>query len=120
MDAKINFDDNAAYRQGAIHELKDWSQEDEREVAAAEHNLNYIGLEGDIGCLGKRIIYLSLQQICISRINIVLLKVRTYLNSTNCISSKVKQKLLQIRHFNFILDTISVTALGQQKNIWLL
>ena len=51
MDAKINFDDNAAYRQKAIHDLKDWSQEDEREVAAAEHNLNYIGLDGDIGCL---------------------------------------------------------------------
>ncbi|XP_022098700.1 succinate--CoA ligase [ADP-forming] subunit beta, mitochondrial-like [Acanthaster planci] len=51
MDAKINFDDNAAYRQKSIHDLKDWSQEDEREVIAAQHNLNYIGLEGDIGCL---------------------------------------------------------------------
>ena len=53
MDAKINFDDNAAYRQKSIHDLKDWSQEDEREVIAAQSNLNYIGLNGDIGCLGK-------------------------------------------------------------------
>ncbi|XP_071507109.1 succinate--CoA ligase [ADP-forming] subunit beta, mitochondrial-like [Diadema antillarum] len=51
MDAKINFDDNAAFRQKKIHDLRDWSQEDEREVLAAEHNLNYIGLDGDIGCL---------------------------------------------------------------------
>ena len=52
MDAKINFDDNAVYRQKDIHELRDWTQEDPREVEASKYNLNYIGLDGDIGCLG--------------------------------------------------------------------
>lgn len=51
MDAKINFDDNAAYRQQDIHSLRDRTQEDPREVKAAEYDLNYIGLDGDIGCL---------------------------------------------------------------------
>lgn len=51
MDAKINFDDNAEYRQKDIFALRDWSQEDEREVTAAKIDLNYIGLDGNIGCL---------------------------------------------------------------------
>ena len=51
MDAKINFDSNAQYRQKDIFELRDWSQEDEREVIAAKSDLNYIGLDGNIGCL---------------------------------------------------------------------
>lgn len=51
MDCKLNFDDNAAYRQKEIFALKDWSQEDERDVQAAKANLNYIGLDGKIGCL---------------------------------------------------------------------
>lgn len=53
MDAKINFDDNAAFRQKEIFKLRDWSQEDAREVQAAQSDLNYIGLDGTIGCLGK-------------------------------------------------------------------
>ena len=53
MDCKINFDDNAAYRQQEIFALKDWSQEDERDVIAAKSNINYIGLDGNIGCLGE-------------------------------------------------------------------
>lgn len=51
MDCKLNFDDNAEYRQKDIFALKDWSQEDERDRKAAEANLNYIGLDGSIGCL---------------------------------------------------------------------
>ncbi|KAG0325327.1 Succinate--CoA ligase [ADP-forming] subunit beta, mitochondrial [Dissophora globulifera] len=51
MDAKVNFDDNAEFRQRDIHSLRDVSQEDPREVAAAKYNLNYIGLDGSIGCL---------------------------------------------------------------------
>ncbi|PVD18655.1 hypothetical protein C0Q70_21205 [Pomacea canaliculata] len=51
MDAKINFDDNAAYRQKEIFSLRDWTQEDERDHRAALADLNYIGLEGNIGCL---------------------------------------------------------------------
>lgn len=50
-DAKIAFDDNAAFRQKTVHEQRDRSQEDPREVAAAEHDLNYIGLDGNIGCM---------------------------------------------------------------------
>lgn len=50
-DAKINFDDNAEFRQKAIHTLRDRSQEDPREVEAAKHDLNYIGLTGNIGCM---------------------------------------------------------------------
>ncbi|KAF9207595.1 Succinate--CoA ligase [ADP-forming] subunit beta, mitochondrial [Haplosporangium sp. Z 27] len=51
MDAKLNFDDNAEFRQKEIHKLRDVTQEDSREVAAAKYNLNYIGLDGSIGCL---------------------------------------------------------------------
>ncbi|CAE7880892.1 unnamed protein product, partial [Symbiodinium sp. KB8] len=50
-DAKVNFDDNAAFRQGDIFSLRDTTQEDPREVAASKADLNYIGLDGDIGCM---------------------------------------------------------------------
>ncbi|EGF81136.1 hypothetical protein BATDEDRAFT_34749 [Batrachochytrium dendrobatidis JAM81] len=51
MDAKFGFDDNADFRQKDIFALRDTTQEDAREVAAAKWNLNYIGLDGNIGCL---------------------------------------------------------------------
>lgn len=51
MDAKLNFDDNASYRQKEVFTLRDTSQEDPREVRALEYDLNYIGLDGNIGCL---------------------------------------------------------------------
>lgn len=51
MDSKLNFDGNAEFRQGDIFQFRDISQEDPREVAAAKFNLNYIGLDGSIGCL---------------------------------------------------------------------
>ncbi|KAJ7353931.1 beta' subunit [Desmophyllum pertusum] len=54
MDAKVLFDDNAEFRQPEVFTLKDWSQEDEREVEAGKANLNYIGLDGSIGCLGEQ------------------------------------------------------------------
>mmetsp|Transcript_3877 Transcript_3877/g.6643 ORF Transcript_3877/g.6643 Transcript_3877/m.6643 type:complete len:425 (+) Transcript_3877:175-1449(+) len=50
-DAKLNFDDNAAFRQKELFELRDPSQEDPREVEAAKADLNYIGLDGSIGCM---------------------------------------------------------------------
>lgn len=62
MDAKLLFDDNAEFRQPDVFSLKDWSQEDAREVEAGKANLNYIGLDGSIGCLGKiccAVIYLN-------------------------------------------------------------
>lgn len=51
MDCKINIDDNASFRQKQIFQLRDWSQEDPREERAAMADLNYIGLDGNIGCL---------------------------------------------------------------------
>merc|ERR1719461_832463 len=51
LDAKLKFDDNAEFRQKAVFDQRDWTQEDQREVAAANYNLNYIALDGDIGCM---------------------------------------------------------------------
>lgn len=51
MDAKLNFDDNAEYRQQEVFSWRDTTQEDADEVKAAEFNLNFIKLDGDIGCL---------------------------------------------------------------------
>ncbi len=51
MDCKINVDDNAEFRQHALFDQKDNSQSDWRDVKAEESNLNYIGLDGEIGCL---------------------------------------------------------------------
>lgn len=51
IDGKINFDDNAAFRQKNIFALRDWSEEDPREVEAAKFELNYVGLDGNIGCM---------------------------------------------------------------------
>src|SRR6476661_9206251 len=51
LDAKFNFDDNALYRHPEVEALRDISEEDPREVEASKHGLNYIGLDGNIGCL---------------------------------------------------------------------
>jgi len=51
LDAKFNFDDNALYRHPEISSMRDKEEEDPREVAAAEFELNYIGLDGNIACL---------------------------------------------------------------------
>lgn len=50
-DAKLGFDDNASFRQKELFAMKDESQEDPREVAAGKFDLNYIGLDGNIGCM---------------------------------------------------------------------
>jgi len=50
-DAKLNFDDNAEWRQKEIFEKRDTTQEDQREVEASKYDLNYIGLTGNIGCM---------------------------------------------------------------------
>ena len=59
FDAKINFDDNAKFRQQRIFEQEDKSETDAREVQATEYNLNYIGMDGNIGCMGKCMNYLQ-------------------------------------------------------------
>ena len=51
LDAKMGFDSNALYRQKAVLALRDLSEEDPSEVLANEHELSYIKLDGDIGCL---------------------------------------------------------------------
>ena len=50
-DAKLNFDENAEYRQKEIFSKRDSTQEDAREVEAQKYDLNYIGLDGNIGCM---------------------------------------------------------------------
>ena len=51
LDGKMNFDDNALYRHVDIDAMRDFTEEDPREVAASKYGLNYIGLDGNIGCL---------------------------------------------------------------------
>jgi succinyl-CoA synthetase beta subunit len=51
LDAKMNFDDNALYRHPDIVELRDFDEEDPAEVEASKHDLNYIRLDGAIGCM---------------------------------------------------------------------
>lgn len=51
LDAKLSIDGNALYRQKKLEAMRDHSQEDERENQASEFNLNYVALEGNIGCM---------------------------------------------------------------------
>nr|XP_023022461.1 succinate--CoA ligase [GDP-forming] subunit beta, mitochondrial [Leptinotarsa decemlineata] len=51
VDAKLNFDDNAKFRQKDVFSMEDVTESDPREVEASKYNLNYIGMNGNIGCL---------------------------------------------------------------------
>ena len=51
LDGKMNFDDNALYRHSDIAVMRDFEEEDAREIEASKFGLSYIGLDGDIGCL---------------------------------------------------------------------
>jgi len=51
LDGKINIDSNALYRQPKLLEMRDITQEDDKEREAAEHDLNYVSLDGDIACM---------------------------------------------------------------------
>ncbi len=51
LDAKMNFDDNAMFRQKAVEELRDVNEEDPAEKRAKDHELNYVKLDGNIGCM---------------------------------------------------------------------
>jgi succinyl-CoA synthetase beta subunit len=51
LDAKVQVDDNAIYRQKEIAELRDSTQDDPKEVKAQQHEINYVALEGNIGCM---------------------------------------------------------------------
>ena len=51
LDAKVGFDDNALYRQSDIVALRDVTEEDAKEIEASKHDLNYVALDGTIGCM---------------------------------------------------------------------
>ena len=51
LDAKLNFDDNALYRRKDILELRDLDEEEKSEIEASKYNLNYIKLDGNVGCM---------------------------------------------------------------------
>ena len=51
LDAKINVEGNALYSQAKLVELRDTTQEDDKEREAAEHDLNYVSLDGNIACM---------------------------------------------------------------------
>jgi succinyl-CoA synthetase beta subunit/malate-CoA ligase subunit beta len=51
LDAKISFDANALYRRTAVADLRDFDEEDPKEVEATGHGLNYIALDGNVGCI---------------------------------------------------------------------
>jgi succinyl-CoA synthetase beta subunit len=51
LDAKVNFDDNALFRHKDVEELRDADEEDPSELEAAKHGLNYVKLDGNIGCM---------------------------------------------------------------------
>jgi len=51
LDAKMDFDDNALYRHKDIEAMRDLTEEDAKEIEASEHDLNYITLEGNVGCM---------------------------------------------------------------------
>ncbi|MGD0468914.1 MAG: ADP-forming succinate--CoA ligase subunit beta [Terriglobales bacterium] len=51
LDAKLTFDDNALFRHADLRELRDFSEEDALEVEASKYNLNYIKLDGSVGCM---------------------------------------------------------------------
>jgi succinyl-CoA synthetase beta subunit len=51
LDAKVQVDDNAIYRQKEIADLRDYTQDDPKEVKAQQHEINYVALEGNIGCM---------------------------------------------------------------------
>ena len=51
LDAKISFDSNALYRQPEMRELRDMTEEDEKEIEASKYDLSYITLDGEIGCM---------------------------------------------------------------------
>ncbi len=51
VDAKVNFDDNALYRHKDIQELRDLNEEDPKEIRASQYDLNYVSLDGSVGCM---------------------------------------------------------------------
>ena len=51
LDAKVSFDDSALFRHSELEKLRDEAEEDPKELEAAKYNLNYVALDGNIGCM---------------------------------------------------------------------
>src|SRR5436190_5779939 len=51
LDAKVSFDDNALFRHPEVVALRDETEEDAKEIEASKHDLNYVTLDGNIGCM---------------------------------------------------------------------
>jgi succinyl-CoA synthetase beta subunit len=51
LDAKVSLEDNASFRQKVIHDMMDYDEMDQRDLRAQKYGLNYVGLDGNIGCL---------------------------------------------------------------------
>ena len=60
FDAKINFDDNARFRQQDLFASEDIAEKNPREVEAEKYNLNYIGMDGNIACIGRIVSFFRL------------------------------------------------------------
>lgn len=82
FDAKFNFDDSAKFRQRDVFAMDDESESDPREVEAGKHALNYISLDGDIACLGKRKSLFRFSNRCISYAHVLYLRQQIFV-STN-------------------------------------
>lgn len=67
VDAKIQFDDNSQFKHQYIFELDETSESDPREIIASKHNLNYIGMSGNIGCLGEISFYTHFNRLAASK-----------------------------------------------------
>ena len=51
LDAKMGFDDNGLFRHKEVHDMRDLDEEDPKEIEASRHSLNYVALDGNIGCM---------------------------------------------------------------------
>lgn len=70
FDAKIVFDDNAAFKHPELQQMRDTTEENPREVEAEDCGLNYVGMDGNIGCLGRfEAPLLMMNELCIADVH---------------------------------------------------
>ena len=108
-DAKVNFDSNAEFRQSTIFSKRDVSQEDPREVDAAQYDLNYIGLDGNIGCM------VNGAGLAMSTMDIIKLKGGTpanFLDVGGGATEKAVQKGFEILNADPLVQAILVNIFG--------
>src|SRR5205807_750541 len=112
LDAKVNFDDNALFRHPDLRELRDITEEDPLEVEASQHSLNYIKLDGTVGCMvngaGLAMATLANGVVEAARKTNIKLPVVLRLEGTNVDEGK---KILMNSGFNFVVtDTMKEAA----------